>query len=958
MKTFALMLLLVLSGTAGTGPSVDLSLLPEGAERVDIYLLLGQSNMKGRGVIPVVQSVNPLIVNMNMADDRWYEAKHPLHKAGVPDLIDGSDNSGVGPGLDFSETLLERQDGVRIALVPCAQGGSWINLWQPGQTFYTNAVRRAQKALADAPPGKGRIRGVLWLQGESDATEPRYAAYSAKLSTLIQSLRSDLNEPELPFIACTIGTFINSNNYPRVAEINEVLLTLPDREPHTACVDARDLTGHIGDNMHYSTESQRIIGSRFADAYLSVTADPEEESAPFFIADFSLATQPGGVGTAIHMGGAVADGITVSHLTAGQGVVNFQIDSSSPAGQTTPPVFASGSVGSNASGDLNQAIENNEYFQFTITSARAMNYGLIRFNMVKHGFVHFAGITVRSSVDDYSSNLVTVTDSTTAGVYPCSADLSSIALYDNRTNVTFRFYLYDGFTGQNNRRLGIDDLQVGSGTANLNPPLQLDPLFSSGAVLQRDQQVTVWGLAVPGETLTLAVKSQSRTAVADSSGSWQMALDPEPAGGPFALSVSGSQSSSVTLTNLYFGDVWLLTGQSNMEQSVGSQSANFPAYYPVMPDSDDDLDDVRFALIRAVDAAAGPADRVVLDLPWNRWEASALANMSATGYFFARELKASLDANGQGHIPLGFIKVCKGATAAEEWISAEAVASMDEPLIAREGKTASGYYNGMIAPLQKYAVKGVLWYQGEANADTIARIAQYPLVFRTLVESWRAQWNNPELPFYFVQLAPFRKGALIPEEGDWSWMRESQAEGLSVTNTAMACIIDSGLQADIHPPFKDRVGHRLARLALNHSYGLPVVSRGPTVSDVQINGSQIVVTFDNVADGLETRAVDSQPDAEEVAVGGTAISIFADELGGFALCGRDQVFYWAAEAEIISSNQVRIANVANVPEPGSVRYAWSRYPRCNLFNSEGLPAEPFRTDTYEFGSSSGAAASP
>jgi len=932
---------------------VELSILPDGIERVDIYLLLGQSNMKGRGVIPSGQSANPLIVNMNMSDHQWYVAQHPLHKAGVPDLIDGSDNAGVGPGLDFAAALLEQEEGVRIALIPCAVGGSWINLWQPGQNFYTNAVARAQKALADAPPGKGRIRGVLWLQGESDATEARYAAYESKLSTLIRSLRTDLNEPELPFIACTIGTFIDRSKYPRVDEINEVLLTLPAREPFTACVDARDLTGHIGDSMHYNTGSQTIIGARYADAFFALTADPGTDSAPLFHTDFSSATQPGGIGTAIQMGGFVADGVTVSTLTAGAGVVNLQIDSTSPAGQTEPPVFASGSAGTNPSSNLTSAIANHEYFQFTISSTRTMNYGLLRFNMVKQGFVHFAGITVRSSIDDYSSDLVTVTDSTTAGVYPCSVDLLSKSEFDSRTHVTFRFYLYDGYTGQNNRRLGIDDLQIGSGTANLNPAVQLDPLFSSGAVLQRDQSAAVWGSAVPGETLTLAVKSQSRTAVADSNGFWRINLNPEPAGGPFSLGVSGTQSPAVTLTNIYFGDVWLLTGQSNMQQSIGSQSANFPSYYPVMPDSSDDFDDMRFMLIRPVERTGGPAEKVVLDLPWNRWEASALTNMSATGYFFARELKAALNANGLGHIPLGFIKVCKGATAAEQWISAEAVAAMEEPLVARDGKPASSYYNGMIAPSQNYAVKGVLWYQGEANADTMDRIAQYPLVFRTLVESWRAQWNNPELPFYFVQLAPFRKGALIPEEGDWSWMRESQTECLAVTNTAMACIIDSGFQADIHPPFKDRVGKRLARIALDQIYGIPTVSRGPTVSAVQINGSEVVMTYGNVADGLETRSVDSQPDAEEVAVGGTAISISADELGGFALCGSDQVFYWATQAEIINANQVRISNPANVPSPVAIRYAWSRYPRCNLFNSEGLPAEPFRTDSYEFGTSSG-----
>jgi sialate O-acetylesterase len=951
MKIFALMLLMVIYGTAGTGPSVDLSLLPEGAERVDIYLLLGQSNMKGRGVIPVVQSVNPLIVDMNMADDRWYEAKHPLHKAGVPDLIDGSDNAGVGPGLDFSETMLERQAGARIALIPCAQGGSWINLWQPGQAFYTNAVRRAQKALADAPPGKGRIRGVLWLQGESDATEARYVAYESKLSTLIQSLRSDLNEPELPFIACTIGTFINSNNYPRVAEINNTLLTLPEREPYTACVDARDLTGHIGDNMHYNTDSQIIIGTRYADQYTALTAPP----GILFSTDFESATQSGGVDTSIAMGGTVAGGVTMSTLTPGSGVNAFRLDTT----VTTPVAtgfFASDSVGSNLSSNLTQAIANNEYFQFTVSSGSAINFGSFGFTMVKSGFAPFGGITLRSSADNYATDLVTVTNAITSGLYSALVDLSSNASFENLNSVTFRFYLYDAYAGNNNRRLGIDNLLLMAASAVSNPPVEFAPLYSSGSVLQRDQTVAVRGSGKPGETLTLQVKSQSKTTVVGTNGLWSIELDPEPAGGPFSLSVSGTQSSSATLTNIYFGDIWLLCGQSNMEQSIGSQSANFPSYYPAMPDSSDNFDDMRFMLIRAVERTGEPADNVVLDLPWNRWEASALTNMSATGYFFARELKAALNANGQGHIPLGFIKVCKGATAAEQWISAEALAAMDEPLIARDGKPASGYYNGMIAPLQKYAVKGVLWYQGEANTDLMNRIEQYPLVFATLVQSWRDQWGNPDLPFYTVQLAPFRKGALIPEEGDWAWMRESQTECLSITNTGMACIIDSGFQADIHPPFKDRVGKRLARIALDQIYGIPTVSRGPTVSDVQISGSNVIVTFDHVADGLEARSVDSQPDAEEVAAGGTAISISADELGGFALCGADQVFYWATEAEIISSNQVRIANVVDVAEPVSVRYAWSRYPRCNLFNSEGLPAEPFRTDVYDFGSSSGAAA--
>ncbi len=254
------------NGLVGGPEQVDLSVCPPGVDQVDIYLLLGQSNMKGRGAVPLVQTDNPLIVNMNMADNLWYEARHPLHKAGVPDLIDGSDNAGVGPGLDFARGVLSQTNGVRIALVPCAAGGSWIDLWAPGGGFYTNTIYRAQKALTDGPVGKTRIKGILWLQGESDATDARYAAYKSKLTNVVQHLRTDLNEPDLPFIACTIGSFINSSSYPRVVEINDALLSLPESELNTACVDARDLTGHIGDNMHYNTESQVIIGGRYVDA--------------------------------------------------------------------------------------------------------------------------------------------------------------------------------------------------------------------------------------------------------------------------------------------------------------------------------------------------------------------------------------------------------------------------------------------------------------------------------------------------------------------------------------------------------------------------------------------------------------------------------------------------------------------------------------------------------------------
>ena len=490
-------------------------------------------------------------------------------------------------------------------------------------------------------------------------------------------------------------------------------------------------------------------------------------------------------------------------------------------------------------------------------------------------------------------------------------------------------------------------------------PLKPASIFSDGCVLQRDKPVPVWGTSEPGETVTVSVKDQTRTAVADAAGNWRVELNPEPAGGAYRMTVSGARSTAVAM-NVWFGDVWLLTGQSNMYLVLRSHVSMYSNYYAnPAPNAADDFDSVRFAIVAVIEADAPQSD-VVMDQAWSRWQEDKLGAMSSTGYFFARALRTALDQNGLGGVPLGFIKVCKGATSAEQWVSAGALTAMSEPLIPADGISASGYYNGMIAPIKEYAVKGALWYQGEGNARTIERAQQYPLLMRTLIESWRAEKGGDAFPFYFVQLAPFMRYTPVPADHDadrtyagWAWMRESQTACLAVTNTGMACIIDSGFQNQIHPPYKDRVGDRLARLVLNDTYGIPTVSRGPVVRDIQFAGKDVIITFNETAAGLETRDVDGQLDSEETDGGLPPVSASAAELAGFALCGADQVFYWATSAEIISTNQVRIS-CADVPSPVAVRYAWQSYPRCNLYNSAGLPAEPFRSDSFPYRSSSGA----
>jgi len=253
----------------------DVTKLPDGVQHLDLFLLMGQSNMKGRGTVPPDQKINPHIVMMGMRDDRWYFARDPLHMAGVVDRIDGSSNAGVGPGLSFAQAVAAREPDTMIGLIPCAVGGSKVAQWQKGvpRSLYDEAVRRAKLALKTGAPGKVRIRAALWLQGESDSKEETYKVYPEKLLKVVDTLRADLELPELPFIACTVGSFIaaKTNAYPHIQEINDDLLALPGQRPHTACVDARDLKGNIGDNLHYNTESQTAIGPRYAEKYFELT---------------------------------------------------------------------------------------------------------------------------------------------------------------------------------------------------------------------------------------------------------------------------------------------------------------------------------------------------------------------------------------------------------------------------------------------------------------------------------------------------------------------------------------------------------------------------------------------------------------------------------------------------------------------------------------------------------------
>ncbi len=247
---------------------VDVGKLPEDMERLDLYLLIGQSNMKGRGNMPEEPLRDPQIIMMHKGTDEWFFARHPLHLTGDPVTFEGHDNAGVGPGLAFGQAMAQANPGTRIGLIPCAVGGTRIGLWQPGANRFEDTVRRAKLALDAGPEGKTRIAGAIWLQGEADSRADRVGEYAEALNAMIDGLRKELDEPDLPFVASTILELREDIDLRK--SINEILLSLPSRRDHTACVNARDLTGHIGDMVHIDTPSQDEIGRRMAAQMMEV----------------------------------------------------------------------------------------------------------------------------------------------------------------------------------------------------------------------------------------------------------------------------------------------------------------------------------------------------------------------------------------------------------------------------------------------------------------------------------------------------------------------------------------------------------------------------------------------------------------------------------------------------------------------------------------------------------------
>lgn len=454
-------------------------------------------------------------------------------------------------------------------------------------------------------------------------------------------------------------------------------------------------------------------------------------------------------------------------------------------------------------------------------------------------------------------------------------------------------------------------------TSSLPAAIRLPSVIGNNMVLQRGEPVPVWGWETPGTKVKVTLGNHGGTATAGADGRWQVYLPTLKAGGPHDLVIAGTDS--VTVKNVLVGEVWFCSGQSNMEWRV--RQSNNPG---------EELAAAKHPLIRHIKFPHRPADNPQADIPSGGWKVCSpetVGDFTAVGYFFGRHLHSELG------VPIGLLGCNWGGTRIEPWTPPAGfraipklsdIATKLNEFPSRRGngginhQTPLALYNGMVAPVLPYGIRGALWYQGESNNG---EGMLYYEKMRALIGGWRSVWQKPNLPFYFVQLAPYRYGG-DPTRLAGIW--EAQLKTLAVPHTGMAVTVDIGNTRDIHPRNKQDVGKRLALWALAGTYGRKgTVYSGPLYKGMKISGGSIHVSFDHVGGGLVSR--DGKP------------------LSHFQVAGKDKKFV-VATAKI--EGQAVVVSAGSVSQPVAVRFGWHQEAEPNLSNKNGLPASPFRSDSW------------
>lgn len=469
--------------------------------------------------------------------------------------------------------------------------------------------------------------------------------------------------------------------------------------------------------------------------------------------------------------------------------------------------------------------------------------------------------------------------------------------------------------------------------------LQMSPLYSDNMVLQHGQTLTIQGKADAGEKVTVSIAGQKKKTVASSNGKWQVSLNPLKAGGPYTLTIS-TPNRTLIYNKVLAGEVWLCSGQSNMEFHLGWADTG-KHDIPQSLDEEIRLFDMKARWrTDAVEWDASVLDSLnhlqyFTSASWEECSPKSVSDFSAVAYYFGKMLKDSLN------VPVGLICNAIGGSPAEAWIDRRTL-EYEFPAILRDwtkndfiqdwvrGRAALNIkkssdnfqrhpyepcylYESGILPLQQYPIKGVIWYQGESNAHNKDA---HEKLFKLLVDSWRTNWNNPQLPFYYVQLSSLNRPS-------WPWFRDSQRRLMEeIEHTGMAVSSDKGDSLDVHPLHKQAIGERLARWALHKTYDKKhVIPSGPLYKSVSFVNGKAYVEFD-YSEGMKT-------------------AVEGEELRTFELAGEDGRFY-PAQA-VVEGNRVKVWTKA-VKAPKVVRYGWQPFTRANLVNAEGLPASTFRTE--------------
>ena len=461
----------------------------------------------------------------------------------------------------------------------------------------------------------------------------------------------------------------------------------------------------------------------------------------------------------------------------------------------------------------------------------------------------------------------------------------------------------------------------------------LPRVLGSNMVLQRDLPVPVWGWAEAGEKVTVSFAGQSKSSTAGDDGKWMVKLDPLKASAKAAsLSIQGK--NKLTLENILVGEVWICSGQSNMEWSI-SRSMN-----PKEEIAASNHPNIRLFNVPGHTVSPVPNDKAARPGSWQVCSPKTSGGFSAVGYYFGRRLQKELG------VPVGLVGSNWGGTRIEPWTTLAGFESVPElSKIAQQvknykagtkvgGGSPSAIYNSMVHPLAPLAMRGGIWYQGESNGG---EHMSYYHKKHALVNGWRKVFQNDKLAFYWVQLANFRKENQKPEGGDgWARIREAQTKALDIPGTGMAVITDIGAANDIHPRNKQDVGKRLAQWALHQTYGKKdLVPAGPLYKSQKIEGGSIRLSFDHVGKGLMVGKKTGLKPTSEVKDG---------KLAHFAIAGEDKKWFWA-EATI--DGDTVVVKSADVAKPVAVRYGFTMNPaKANLYNKEGIPASPFRTDSW------------